>query len=253
MDTIFVDIDGLNGDYTIIDNIARDFQSVIAVIRKGLEHMQNGLDTKGLAKYQKEIRTMEDKMTGLENLLGWASVILLQSIHNYQSLDQSLASHANDYIDGSSGNVSEPPNRDESWTPYENPKVPKDFNERVEALKNTEKFRKGDPWGDLCTFDNSCWGCVAMAREMQKRTIGVGTRGIRFDSISDIQVGDVIQFSGVGARERTAKHHVFVIGKTENGLLIGEGNVEIDGVRSVDYCILDYSSIGRLMAIERVV
>lgn len=101
------------------------------------------------------------------------------------------------------------------------------FNEKVEAMKNTDGFREGEKWG----YDDKVEGfdtengyvykpsqsCCAKARQMQAYVTGnVALQPSGLTDPRQIQPGDVLYYNN--------EHWVFVIGVNGDTISIGEGN-----------------------------
>lgn len=104
------------------------------------------------------------------------------------------------------------------------------FSSRVEAMKKKEGFRQGDYWGYNNTYVNYYNGyyiggsqCFAMAHMMQIEVMGGRGYNIGSKSKSDIQVGDCINYDGPGTSAQYG-HWVFVLEKTDDYIIVSEGN-----------------------------
>lgn len=129
------------------------------------------------------------------------------------------------------------------------------FSERVENMKKTEPFIENTYWGmnsyvseykGISLGGSSCW---AMAYMMQIETMGQRGTPISVSGVEDIQYGDVITYYGPNVTYYEYGHTVCVLGKTDEGLLIGEGN---GAGEAVHYRTLPYSGITELRGVYRV-
>lgn len=132
----------------------------------------------------------------------------------------------------------------------------REWENKINAMKNKDTFKQGAYWGD----DSSCYKyngvlvngsqCWAMARMMMIELFG--KRGSYIDvsglNVSDIKIGDVLQYGNENLPNQYWGHTVIILGKTETGFLIGEGNWG----DKVSYRELPFADIQKIKSIERI-
>lgn len=159
MELIYVNIEGLQSDLAILRWNETMFRKQADSIRAGISHMQNGLDSKSLAKYGKEIRNLESEISRLESFLGWACLLIQESINRYQTLDQTLALHAEDMFD-ESGSVTAPPTQLSSE--YNTYKYGSNYYYTVTSF---EEYAEKQKYVNNCTSTAWCMGLGIINRE----------------------------------------------------------------------------------------
>lgn len=103
---ILIDIEGLKKDLSVLQQFSKSFQASSGVLRRGITHMRNGLDSSSLSKYNKDIKKVEKEISRLENLLAWAIVITQECIDTYSDVDAVLAKHTEEMLDENENVVS---------------------------------------------------------------------------------------------------------------------------------------------------